>query len=129
MRHGEHNVLKWQTYHERMRVLPLNLGEADKFYIIVRGFVQVTTGTNGTERVLVVLQDGDHFGEIALLQDVPRTATIGTRTASLFVTLSRDQLLRLAETVPQLCTVLHEEIARRLARSQAKTGEELFLRI
>jgi CRP-like cAMP-binding protein len=80
--------------------------------------VQVTTETNGTERVLTILQDGDHFGEIALLQDVPRTATVRTRTASLFVALSREQLLRLMETAPQLRTVLHQEIARRLARSQ-----------
>jgi ATP-binding cassette subfamily B protein len=90
----------------------------DKFYIIVRGSVQVTTETNGTERVLTILQDGDHFGEIALLQDVPRTATVRTRTASLFVALSREQLLRLMGTAPQLRTVLHQEIARRLARSQ-----------
>ena len=72
----------------------------DKFYIIVRGSVQVTTRTSGTERELAVLQDGDHFGEIALLQDVPRTATIRTRTDSLFVTLSRDLLMRLMELLP-----------------------------
>jgi ATP-binding cassette subfamily B protein len=92
----------------------------DKFYIIVRGSVRVTTSTKGPERELAVLQDGDHFGEIALLQDVPRTATIRTRTDSLFVTLSRDQLMRLMETAPQLRVILHEEVAQRLARSQTK---------
>jgi ATP-binding cassette subfamily B protein len=94
----------------------------DKFYIIVRGSVQVTTGTKGPERELAVLQDGDHFGEIALLQDVPRTATIRTRTDCLFVTLSRELLMRLMETAPQLRTILHQEIAQRLARSQAQKG-------
>jgi ATP-binding cassette subfamily B protein len=94
----------------------------DKFYIIVRGSVRVTTtAATGVERELTVLQDGDHFGEIALLQDVPRTATIRTRLPSLFLTLSRAQLVGLMESAPQLRTVLDQEIARRLARSQAQT--------
>jgi ATP-binding cassette subfamily B protein len=97
----------------------------DKFYIIVRGSVRVTTSTKGPERELAVLQDGDHFGEIALLQDVPRTATIRTRTDSLFVTLSRDLLMRLMETAPQLHAILHEEVAQRLARSQMQKGPGL----
>ena len=38
----------------------------DKFSIIVRGSVRVTTTTaTGVEQGLAVLQDGDHFGEIA----------------------------------------------------------------
>ena len=94
----------------------------DKFYIIVRGAVRVTTAATGVEQELAVLQDGDHFGEIALLQDVPRTATIHTRMPSLFVTLTREQLLRLMESAPQLRSVLEQEIAQRLARSQAQKG-------
>jgi ATP-binding cassette subfamily B protein len=91
----------------------------DKFYIIVRGAVRVTsTAATGGEQELTVLRDGDHFGEIALLQDVPRTATIRTRIPSLFLTLTREQLLRLMETAPQLRTVLDQEIVQRLARSQ-----------
>jgi ATP-binding cassette subfamily B protein len=104
---------------ERVVVHEGDLG--DKFYIIVRGSVRVTTtAAPGGEQELTVLQDGDHFGEIALLQDVPRTATIRTRIPSLFLTLSRAQLLRLMESAPQLRTVLDQEIARRLARSQAQ---------
>ena len=72
----------------------------------------------------IVIEDAsvefDHFGEIALLQDVPRTATIRTRIPSLFLTLSRTQLLRLMESAPQLRPVLDQEIGRRLARSQAQ---------
>jgi len=102
--------------------LVVHEGDAgDKFYLIVRGSVRVTTtAVTGGEQELTVLQDGDHFGEIALLQDVPRTATIRTRIPSLFLTLSRAQLLRLMESAPQLRIVLDKEIARRLARSQAQ---------
>jgi hypothetical protein len=39
---------------------------------------------------------------------------------SLFVTLTREQLLRLVESAPQLRPVFEQEIAQRLARSQAQ---------
>ena len=48
-------------------------GEAsDRFYVIVSGLVEVTQGA----RVLRQEGPGDFFGEIGLLRDVPRTATI-----------------------------------------------------
>ncbi|HRI09826.1 MAG TPA: ABC transporter transmembrane domain-containing protein, partial [Nannocystaceae bacterium] len=70
----------------------------DKFYIIARGKVAVTKHdpVEG-ERHITVLQDGDHFGEIALIKDLPRTATIRTLTPCIFLTLQRGQFLDLVE--------------------------------
>lgn len=87
----------------------------DKFYIIVRGEVSVTTsGSTGQEQEIVIRQDGDYFGEIALLRDVPRTATVCTRLPSLFLALQRQQLLRLMVKAPQLREILDRAIDTRL---------------
>ena len=49
----------------------------ERFYVIVSGEAEVQE--NG--RLLGVLSEGDSFGEIALLRDVPRTSTVRARTA------------------------------------------------
>ncbi len=60
----------------------------DRFFLIVRGSVDVIVNTaNGDERALHRLQDGDYFGEIALLDDVPRTATVKAALPTLVLTL------------------------------------------
>lgn len=58
----------------------------DRFYILVRGKAEVI---KGTARV-AVLQDGDYFGEIALLSDHPRNATVRSVTPCVCLILERD---------------------------------------
>jgi ATP-binding cassette subfamily B protein len=84
----------------------------NKFYIIVRGKVEVSVKPSGDLEVpKAVLQDGDYFGEIALLKDVPRTATVRTILPSVFLTLERAQFSALLEQAP----VLRESLIRRFA--------------
>jgi ATP-binding cassette, subfamily B, bacterial len=81
----------------------------DKFYIIVRGRVIVFRKVQAeSNEAPVILEVGDYFGEIALLRDVPRTATVRTLTPSIFLTLNRDQFLDLMERVPDLRKAMEE---------------------
>src|SRR5208337_4117353 len=50
--------------------------EGDKFYIINQGTADVLRDEGGGNRKIATLQEGDFFGEIALLEDKPRSATI-----------------------------------------------------
>lgn len=83
----------------------------DKLYIIVHGSVEVLKrGGGGEERRQAILADGDVFGEIALLEDVPRNATVMTRTACLMLTLGRQQFDHILATVPGL-RIAFEQVA------------------
>ena len=75
----------------------------DKFYIIARGKVAVLKRQpDGTDVQVATLQDGDHFGEVALLKDTPRNATIRTLTPCIFLTLQRRQFMELVQSDPRL---------------------------
>jgi ATP-binding cassette subfamily B protein len=57
----------------------------EKFYILARGKVEVVTKHG---KRLAVLTDGDFFGEMALVDDVPRNATVRTLMPCSFLTLT-----------------------------------------
>ncbi len=96
------------------RVLIEEGDPGDKFYIIVRGRVAVLKTTPaGEQRRLGVLGDGDHFGEIALVRNVPRTATIQALTTCVFLTLQRDHFLNVLGKAPRLREAIEQSILGR----------------
>lgn len=75
----------------------------DKLYFVDRGEVDVViTLPTGEEKRSAVLRDGDYFGEMALLQETPRTAAVRVRAPSTLLALTRDQFLDLLDAVPDL---------------------------
>jgi len=90
----------------------------DKFYIIARGKLTVWINTpEGGQKQIRALEDGDHFGEIALMEDTARTATVRTSTDCIFLTLARDPFLKLLQREPKLREAFQKVVAERLAAS------------
>jgi ATP-binding cassette subfamily B protein len=86
----------------------------DKFYLIVRGKLEVFKNTDhDTEQRLVVLSDGDFFGEIALLRNVPRTRSVRTLTPAVLLSLSRRAFLETLADAPQVREELERVLAER----------------
>jgi len=76
----------------------------DALYIITHGVVSVIKGEN----VIAELTDGDFFGEMALLGDQVRTATVKAKTSSTLLRLRRRDVIHLAKDDPDLKLRLNE---------------------
>jgi CRP-like cAMP-binding protein/uncharacterized protein YhbP (UPF0306 family) len=62
---------------------------ADRFFVIVEGEVEVTREDNGTVNTVAYLGRGKFFGEMAVLMDIPRTATVTARTPTQLLAMPR----------------------------------------
>jgi ATP-binding cassette subfamily B protein len=96
------------------RVVVQQGDHGDKFYLIVRGKLEVYRTTEENKRNRVgVLSDGDFFGEIALLRSVPRAANVRTLTPSVLLSLSRKVFLETLSDAPELGAKLERAMAER----------------
>ncbi|MFI5045789.1 MAG: cyclic nucleotide-binding domain-containing protein [Acidimicrobiia bacterium] len=82
-----------------------------EFFIVLDGRVDVVQG----DEVIATRGAGSHLGEIALLADRPRTATLVTTTPVRTVVASRREFASLLVEVPSLSDRLATTMAERLA--------------
>jgi ATP-binding cassette subfamily B protein len=87
----------------------------DRFYLIVRGTVGVyRAAADGAEAFVSRLQDGDYFGEIALLKKIARTASVKTETPCIFLSLQREQFAKFLQEAPHLHSRLEQAYKKRI---------------
>lgn len=84
---------------------------SDRFYVIESGEVEVTQDG----RVIRTEAAGDVFGEIGLLRDVPRTATVTAVTDTELLTLSREEFVALMAGERRVRTLASDLATRRLS--------------
>jgi hypothetical protein len=88
----------------------------ESFYVIVAGEVEIRE--NG--RLLRVLSDGDSFGEIALLRDVPRTTTVRARTPLMLYELGRHHFVPIVSGYSESAAEAETVVETRLAASASR---------
>jgi len=72
------------------------------FYIIYEGSVRVWRYEGDQEREIMILETGDKFGEGALLDNAPRSATVTTREDSQFLVLHKDHFDWMLDQYPEI---------------------------
>lgn len=94
---------------------------AKAMYWLVRGAVAVTSRDG--ESTYAELKPGAFFGEIGILMNIPRTATIIARTRCLLVVLTKEALQRELPKFPEVERAIREEAEERLTVLYKKKRE------
>jgi putative YpdA family bacillithiol system oxidoreductase len=85
----------------------------DSLYMIHNGVVKVSKWLGDRERVLAYLRDGTYFGEIALIRNEPRSATVSALTKVEVAQILREDFHTLLREHPDLLGRVREMIERR----------------
>lgn len=95
----------------------------DRFYIIGEGSFKVMKGTpDGTQKEIAALGKNESFGEIALLNSVPRTSSVIAETDGLLYSLERNEFLSVAHANIHAGLILENETERKLAALSRTAG-------
>ncbi|HDZ74213.1 MAG TPA: cyclic nucleotide-binding domain-containing protein [Aurantimonas coralicida] len=93
----------------------------DAAYVLVEGKAEVSVETESGDYVVATLGPGDVVGEISILCDTPRTATVTASTDVSALRVRKDSFLQLLRQFPEIAA----EVMRSLAERLTHTNEEL----
>jgi CRP/FNR family transcriptional regulator, cyclic AMP receptor protein len=100
----------------------------DALYVVAQGQVKVVLiGEDGREVILSVMGEGEFFGEMALIDDEPRSAHVIAMEDSGLLVIRREDFQDLLKQTPGIGLVLLREFSRRLRRADEKVGSLVLL--
>ncbi|HSA99559.1 MAG TPA: cyclic nucleotide-binding domain-containing protein, partial [Anaerolineales bacterium] len=101
----------------------------DRFYMILEGEVEVTKTINNSEsRLLKTLGPGDFFGEMALIHNAPRAATVTAKSALTTLELNKAAFDRVLHKSTSVALAMVSEISNRLRQNDQMAVDDLRMR-
>lgn len=99
---------------------------ADRFFMVAAGRVEVWKNYGGKSAALLANQtEGSIFGEMSLVDDEPRSATVVAETDCAVLHMSKDDFYSLAESYPSIVFVVLRALSRVIRRSNDSFIESL----
>ena len=92
----------------------------DTMYVILGGTADVLIDTPGGQIAVAQMKKNSFFGEIAILCDVPRTATIKARETLTTLKITKDTFYRLVGEFPEMAIEVMRELAHRVEDTNQK---------
>ena len=103
---------------------------AIQIYVILSGRLKaITAGGEGKQAALSIMGPGEVFGEVALLDGEPRSATISALEPCELLIIQRNDFFHFLERNPSAAIELLKVLARRLRRLSERFEDSAFLEI
>jgi CRP/FNR family transcriptional regulator, cyclic AMP receptor protein len=117
-----------ERFYPRGSVILFENDPGDSLFVVRQGRVKVVLiGEDGREVILGVLGVSDHFGELSLIDDRPRSAHVIAMDDSHLLVLRREDFRKRVEASPAVAWALLSELSRRLRRADEKIGGLVLL--
>jgi signal transduction histidine kinase len=101
----------------------------DRFYMILDGEAEVTKNINNSEsRLLTTLSPGDFFGEMALIHNAPRAATVTAKTALTALELDKASFDRVLHKSTSIAMAMVSQISNRLRENDQLAVDDIRIR-
>lgn len=101
----------------------------DRFYMILDGEAEVTKHINNSEsRLLTTLAPGDFFGEMALIHNAPRAATVSAKTALTTLELDKAAFDRVIHKSTSIAMAMVSQISNRLRENDQLAVDDIRMR-
>jgi len=98
--------------------------QGDAMYVILGGVADVLIDNpSGGQIAVAEMRKNNFVGDMAILGDVPRTATVTAREQLTTLKISKDMFYRLVAEVPQMAIEVMRELAHRLEDTNKKLRE------
>jgi CRP-like cAMP-binding protein len=102
----------------------------DALYGVVTGKIRISASArDGKEMFLNIMEPGDTFGEIAILDGHPRTATASAMASSELLTIAREQFLALLQREPGLTIHLLRLLCQRIRWTSGLAEDSVLLEV
>jgi CRP-like cAMP-binding protein len=113
------------------RAVVLKKGDpALQIYVIAKGRLKaISTGGDGRQAALSIMGPGEVFGEVAVLDGQPRSATISALEPCELLIIQRNDFFRYLESTPRVAIKLLEVLARRLRGLSERLEDSTFLEL
>jgi CRP-like cAMP-binding protein len=117
-----------EKFYPKGSVILFENDPGDSLFVVRAGRVKVVLiGEDGREVILGVLSVSDHFGELSLIDDRPRSAHVIAMEDSHLLVLRREDFRARVEASPRVAWALLSELSRRLRRADDKIGGLVLL--
>ena len=99
------------------------------FYMLLEGDAEVSKSINNSDtRLLKTLSAGDFFGEMALIHNAPRAATVSAKTDVVVLELDKPSFDTILQRSPSVALAMVREISNRLRQNDEMAIEDLRMR-
>ncbi|MBD2844628.1 Crp/Fnr family transcriptional regulator [Paenibacillus sp. IB182496] len=116
-----------QSVHRAGTMLFYEKDHGATFYIVLKGSVKIFTRVDGAEKMIALIRAGDSFGELSLIDGLPRSASAQTLEDCTLLAITEDSFHRLLKEHFDIARGIMAELCRRLRDTNEHVSDLTFL--